>query len=93
LHERWWSADRSDIASLDHAGGAGGSAYSEGGALYALGLIHANHGQDVQAYLLEALRDTSHEVVQHGACLGLGLASLGTGERCYSCWGAAQGCC
>jgi 26S proteasome regulatory subunit N2 len=60
---------------------AHGSAYSEGGALYALGLIHANHGQAVTEYLLETLRANAHEVIQHGACLGLGLAALGTGER------------
>jgi 26S proteasome regulatory subunit N2 len=33
----------------------------------------------VTSYLLEALRSSSNEVVQHGACLGLGLAALGTG--------------
>ena len=57
------------------------SPYSEGGALYALGLIHANHGQDVRQFLLDSLRATQHEVVQHGACLGLGLAGLGTGDE------------
>ena len=28
------------------------SGYAEGGGLYALGLIHANHGQDITEYLL-----------------------------------------
>ena len=42
--------------------GASGSPFSEGGALYALGLIHANHGQDIRAFLLESLRATSNEV-------------------------------
>ena len=54
------------------------SPYSEGGALYALGLIHANHGAAITPFLLQSMRDSSHEVVQHGACLGLGLAALGT---------------
>lgn len=40
---------------------ASGSPYSEGGALYALGLIHANHGQAIRSFLLESLRGTSHE--------------------------------
>ena len=40
---------------------ASGSPYSEGGALYALGLIHANHGQAIRGFLLESLRGTSHE--------------------------------
>ncbi len=39
---------------------------------YALGLIYANHGADIQPFLLESLRGTGNEVTQHGACLGLG---------------------
>jgi 26S proteasome regulatory subunit N2 len=87
---------------LPSAAGPGGptspSAYSEGGALYALGLIAATGGRDEtlpnrdggatdsKAYLLEALRAASNnEVVQHGACLGLGLAAMaswdGVGEN------------
>ena len=63
---------------LPRAGGApsGGSAYSQGGALYALGLIYANHGHDVRAFLLDSLRNTGDEVIQHGACLGLGEGSV-----------------
>ena len=41
--------------------GASGSPYSEGGALYALGLTYAVHGSDIQAFLLQSLRDTSNE--------------------------------
>ncbi|KAG5041777.1 hypothetical protein JHK82_013875 [Glycine max] len=61
--------------------GAGGSPYSEGGALYALGLIHANHGEGIKQFLRDSLRSTTVEVIQHGACLGLGLASLGTADE------------
>lgn len=32
-------------------------------------------------FLLESLRATQSEVTQHGACLGLGLAGLGTGDE------------
>ncbi|CAA6672119.1 unnamed protein product [Spirodela intermedia] len=60
---------------------AGSSPYSEGGALYALGLIHANHGEGIKQFLRESLRNTSSEVIQHGACLGLGLAALGTADE------------
>jgi len=61
--------------------GVSGSAYSEGGSLYALGLIHANHGGDKVAYLLRALNAAvSNEIVQHGACLGLGVAAMATGN-------------
>ncbi|KAJ3883307.1 D-isomer specific 2-hydroxyacid dehydrogenase [Lentinula edodes] len=55
-----------------------GAAYSEGGALYALGLINAGCGTEVSAYLREALRSAQGEVVQHGAALGLGIAAMGS---------------
>lgn len=59
-------------------GASSPSPYSEGGALYALGLIHINHGHGVRQFLLDSLRGSQHEVVQHGACLGLGIAGLGS---------------
>ena len=34
----------------------GNSPYAEGGGLYALGLIHANHGGDIIEYLINQLR-------------------------------------
>ena len=54
--------------------------YSEGGGLYALGLIHANHGTNIIDYLLQQLaeKESSNEYIRHGGCLGLGLASMGT---------------
>ena len=62
--------------------GMSASPFSEGGALYALGLIHANHGAPIRSYLLEALRNAgSNEVVQHGAALGLGLATMATEDE------------
>ncbi|CAO2817003.1 unnamed protein product [Amaranthus hypochondriacus] len=61
--------------------GGGGGPYSEGGALYALGLIHANHGGGIKQFLSDSLRNTNVEVIQHGACLGLGLAALGTADE------------
>ena len=51
--------------------GASGSPYSEGGALYALGLIHANHGQDIRGFLLECLRGTQNEVSSEPCCTHL----------------------
>lgn len=38
------------------------SGYSEGGGLYALGLIHANHGTAICDYLLQQLKDAQNEV-------------------------------
>ncbi|XP_076096035.1 26S proteasome non-ATPase regulatory subunit 1-like isoform X2 [Mytilus galloprovincialis] len=58
-----------------------GSAYSEGGGLYALGLIHANHGGEITEYLLNQLKDASTDMVRHGGCLGLGLAAMGTARQ------------
>lgn len=57
---------------------SGNSGYSEGGGLYALGLIHANHGANIIDYLLQQLKDAQNENVRHGGCLGLGLAAMGT---------------
>lgn len=50
-----------------------GSAYSEGGGLYALGLIHANHGGEITEYLLGQLKDASTDVsvCGHLKCTGL----------------------
>lgn len=45
------------------SGGGGGSPYSEGGALYALGLIHANHGEGIKQFLRESMRTTTVEVL------------------------------
>ena len=55
-----------------------GTGYTEGGGLYALGLIHANHGLDIIDYLLDQLKEAGNEATRHGGCLGLGLAAMGT---------------
>merc|ERR550539_1010842 len=52
--------------------------YAEGGGLYALGLIHANHGAEIIEYLLGQVKEASSEQIKHGGCLGLGLAAMGT---------------
>lgn len=41
------------------------SGYSEGGGLYALGLIHANHGANITDYLLGQLKEAQNEVGTH----------------------------
>ena len=58
----------------------GGSIYSQGGALYAYGLIYANHGADALEYLKEQFKETQEEVIQHGGALGLGIAGMATGD-------------
>lgn len=52
-----------------------------GGSLYALGLIHANRGaiegDEALPFLVNHLSHHS-EIVRHGACLGVGLAAMGS---------------
>lgn len=55
-----------------------GAVYSEGGALYALGLINAGGNGDTAVYLSETLKSSVNEIVQHGAALGLGIAGMGS---------------
>ncbi|PWN48456.1 putative RPN2-26S proteasome regulatory subunit [Violaceomyces palustris] len=57
------------------------SVYSEGGSLFALGLIHANHGAEVMDLLKNTLKNNPAEIVQHGAALGLGAAGMATGNE------------
>ncbi len=61
--------------------GVTSSVYSEGGSLFALGLIHANHGTEVLELLKNTLKNNSLEIVQHGAALGLGAAGMATGNE------------
>lgn len=57
------------------------------------GLIHANHGSaEVIAYLRDQLLKATTSAARHGACLGLGLAAMGTHDEqaslltyCYIC--------
>ncbi|EJD74769.1 26S proteasome non-ATPase regulatory subunit 1 [Loa loa] len=56
--------------------------FKEGGSLYAYGLIHANHGStEVIAYLRDQLLKATTSAARHGACLGLGLAAMGTHDE------------
>ena len=59
-----------------------------------MGIIHANHGSGILPFLLRSLNNASgkifdfdlrvdflgNEIVQHGACLGLGLAGMASGN-------------
>jgi 26S proteasome regulatory subunit N2 len=58
-----------------------GSHFSQGGSLYALGMIYCNHGTHVLEYLLQQFQNASEEVVQHGGALGLGVAGMATGSE------------
>ncbi|KAL0366742.1 UNVERIFIED_CONTAM: 26S proteasome non-ATPase regulatory subunitA [Sesamum radiatum] len=68
--------------------GGGGSPYSEGGALYALGLIHANHGEGIKQFLRESLRSTNVEVcalLSSDTVLLIPFVSPFTTAKCWSC--------
>ncbi|KJE92162.1 proteasome 26S subunit [Capsaspora owczarzaki ATCC 30864] len=67
---------------------SGAGPFAEGGGLFALGLIHANHGKKAIPFLVEQLKNATHsrtdegycegDIVRHGGSLGLGLAAMGT---------------
>ena len=65
----------------ENANASAGSTYSQGGSLYALGLIYTNHGTHVLDYLRRQFKATQEEVVQHGGALGLGVAGMATGSE------------
>ena len=78
IHRGHLSRSRQLMAPYLPGAGRNAGPYAEGGALFALGLIHANHGEGIRQTLLESLRGTTNETIQHGACLGLGLAAMGS---------------
>jgi 26S proteasome regulatory subunit N2 len=57
-----------------------GSVFSQGGSLYAFGLIYANHEGWAVDLIREHFKNATEEVVQHGGALGLGVAGMGTGD-------------
>ncbi|EEY20990.1 26S proteasome non-ATPase regulatory subunit 1 [Verticillium alfalfae VaMs.102] len=64
---------------LPQAGGlSSGSIFSQGGALYAYGLIHANHGADALDYLKTQFASAEEEVIQHGGALRIGHRRIGS---------------
>ena len=63
------------------AGSNTGSPYSQGGSLYALGLIYANHETFALDLIREHFKKATEEVVQHGGALGLGVAGMATGDE------------
>ena len=58
-----------------------GSAYSQGGSLYALGLIYANHESKAIDLIRDHFKRATEEVVKHGGALGLGVACMATSDQ------------
>lgn len=67
----------------EHISGVGstGSVYSQGGSLYAYGLIYANHGGAAVDLIRDHFKKATEEVVQHGGALGLGVAGMASGDE------------
>ncbi|EEH18078.2 hypothetical protein PABG_00641 [Paracoccidioides brasiliensis Pb03] len=61
--------------------GGSGSVYSQGGSLYAFGLIYANHEGWAVDLIREHFTKATEEVIQHGGALGLGVAGMATGDE------------
>ena len=57
-------------------GGSHPDKYSEGGALYALGLIYAGRQHGAEEDLRNGLAEGMDPVVQHGAALGYGISAV-----------------
>ncbi|KAJ3305800.1 proteasome regulatory particle base subunit [Kappamyces sp. JEL0829] len=81
IHKGHLSKSKDILAPYLPQEGVSGSAYSEGGALFALGLIHANHGTSVLPLLTKSLKTSQNEVLQHGAALGVGVAGMATNDE------------
>ncbi|CAK9783205.1 26S proteasome regulatory complex, non-ATPase subcomplex, Rpn2/Psmd1 subunit [Cutaneotrichosporon oleaginosum] len=62
-------------------GGEAPSKFSEGGALFALGLIYTGRKEGAEEELRKGLSEVNDPIVQHGAALGLGVAALATGDE------------
>ncbi|KAL7420934.1 proteasome regulatory particle base subunit [Cryptotrichosporon argae] len=62
-------------------GGAAPSRYSEGGGLFALGLIYAGRKEGPEQVLRQNLAEGVHPIVQHGAALGIGVAGIASGDE------------
>lgn len=60
---------------------ATGSPYSQGGSLYAYGLVCANHKGKAVDFIREKFKEATEEVVQHGGALGLGVAGMASGDE------------
>ncbi|GMM37663.1 proteasome regulatory particle base subunit [Saccharomycopsis crataegensis] len=65
-----------------------GSHYSQGGSLFALGLIFAGHGNEIidymRGHIVEKGSSAGNEemdVILHGGCLGIGVAAMGTSDE------------
>ena len=85
VHKGHVKESRSILSTYLPPEGAGArrSPFSEGGALFALGMVHSNQADpDAKQYLSNQLESAKEqEVLQVGASLGLGMTCLGTRDH------------
>ncbi|WWC64974.1 uncharacterized protein I303_107588 [Kwoniella dejecticola CBS 10117] len=62
-------------------GGRSPNKYSEGGALFALGLIYNGRKEFSEVELKQGLGENMDPVIQHGAALGLGVSAIATADE------------
>lgn len=58
-----------------------GKEFSEGGALFAVGLVNAGRGGEECDWLMGEMKKAEDEVVKHGAALGLGVAGMASASE------------
>lgn len=78
IHKGNIKNSRSVLSPYLPSSASSSSPYSEGGSLYAIGMMHSNHSAGITEFILDFLVSTQNEVIQHGACLGLGIAGMGS---------------
>jgi 26S proteasome regulatory subunit N2 len=57
------------------------SPYSQGGSLYAYGLLCANDKGKSVDFIRDKFKEATEEVIQHGGALGLGIAAMASGDE------------
>ncbi|WWD20908.1 hypothetical protein CI109_105386 [Kwoniella shandongensis] len=62
-------------------GGSAPNKFSEGGALFALGLIYSGRKEYAEEELRRGLAEGNDPIVQHGAALGLGVSAIATADE------------
>ena len=64
------------------------NAHTNGGSLYGLGLVYAGQHTEILKYLRDIVEENSssvenkdHDIILHGACLGIGATAMGLGDK------------
>ena len=80
IHRRSWR-NGARIVKPYLPGGSAPNVFSEGGALFALGLIYVGHREGCEADLRKGLAEGNDVAVQHGAALGLGVSGIASADE------------